>query len=140
MGAQPVSFSFEAREEGAHVKVTVRCGPDGSRALCGELTMRPGEWSLLRWLLDTTPPLQSNESYIPHFAQGQATVMYHTPIDMNPIVVRPDQWPTIVGERYDEAVAAARIAIDGDRVESGHARLAAAQALGLAIPETAVDR
>lgn len=98
MGAQPVSFSFEPVVEGTHTTVTVRCGPDGSRALCGSLTMRNGEWSLLRWLLATTPPLQTTEAYIPHFAKGHTTVMCHTPIDNPPIIVRPDDITT----KYDE--------------------------------------
>jgi len=70
--------------------------------------MRTGEWSLLRWLLDTTPPLKSNESYIPSFARGQTPIMFHTPIDITPIVVQPDRWPEIVMERFDAAVQAAR--------------------------------
>jgi hypothetical protein len=73
--------------------------------------MRTGEWSLLRWLLNTTPPLESNEAYIPRFAKGEATVMYHTPIDTTPIVVQPDRWPEIVGARFDAALAAAAPAV-----------------------------
>lgn len=113
MGAQAVSFSFEPRHEGAHVRVVVRCGPDGSRAHCGELVMRSGEWSLLRWLLATTPPLETNEAYIPSFAKGRTTIMCHTPIDMNPIVVHPDKWPDAVIARLDAAVSAAREVTDG---------------------------
>lgn len=97
--SEPISFSFEPTTEGAHVRVVVRCGPAGSRALCGTLVMRPGEWSLLRWLLATTPPLASNESYVPSWAKGQATVLFHTPIDMTPIVVQPERMAEIYAER-----------------------------------------
>lgn len=108
MANQPVSFSFEPVLAGAHVQVTVRCGPDGSRALCGTLTMRSGEWSLLRWLLASTPPLQSNESYIPSFAKGQSTIMFHTPIDcMAPIVVQPERMGEIYAERITDLLRAA---------------------------------
>ncbi len=98
---EPISFSFTPEQRGAHVHITVRCGPEGGRGLCGELVMRPGEWSLLRWLLVTTPPLETNEAYVPHWAKGQTTVMCHTPIDVTPIVVRPDRMAEIVGERLD---------------------------------------
>lgn len=97
MSAQPISFSFEPRQDGGHVRVVVRCGPAGSRALCGELVMRSGEWSLLRWVLATTPELRSNETYIPSFAKGQITIMFHTPIDMTPVVVQPE---TFMSDRY----------------------------------------
>lgn len=109
---QPVSISFDATHEGAHVRVVVRAGVAGSRALCGELLMRPGEWSLLRWLLATSPPLLSNESYIPDFAKGRATVMFHTPIDMNPVEVN-ENW-------MDEVMArAARSVVSKERVPCG---------------------
>jgi hypothetical protein len=44
----PVSFAFEPRLEGAHVKVRVRAGLRGTRALAGELTFRPEEWAAFR--------------------------------------------------------------------------------------------
>jgi hypothetical protein len=112
VSAQPISFSFEPRHEGGHVRVVVRCGPEGGRALCGELMMRTGEWSLLRWLLDTTPPLQTTEAYIPEFARGKTPVMCYTPISMEPIVVQPDRWPEVLGERIDALIAQAEEVAD----------------------------
>lgn len=50
----------------------------------------------------------TNEAYIPSFAKGQTTIMHHTPIDMNPIVVQLDRWPEVVIGRLDAAVAEAR--------------------------------
>ena len=105
---EPISFSFEPITEGAHIKVVVRCGPAGSRALCGTLLVRPGEWSLLRWLLATTPPLASNETYVPSWAKGQSTIMFHTPIDMTPVVVQPDRMAETYGERIDALLLEAR--------------------------------
>lgn len=122
MSAQPVSFSFEPVQEGAHMVVTVRCGPAGSRALLGTLRMRTGEWSLLRWLLNTTPPLETNEAYIPEFAKGQTPIMCHTPIDRTPIVVQPEKWAEVLLDRLDTAIAEAKAAATapspGDDVSS----------------------
>lgn len=42
----PISFRFEPRIEGAHVKVTVRSGIAGSRAFAGELVFQPEEWAV----------------------------------------------------------------------------------------------
>lgn len=47
----PISFAFEPRLEGAHVKVVVRAGLRGMRALSGELTFRPEEWAAFREVL-----------------------------------------------------------------------------------------
>ena len=47
----PISFAFEPRVEGAHVKVVVRAGLRGSRALSGVLTFRPEEWAAFREVL-----------------------------------------------------------------------------------------
>ena len=44
----PISFAFEPRAEGVHVRVVVRAGLRGSRALAGELTFRPEEWAAFR--------------------------------------------------------------------------------------------
>lgn len=43
---------FKVRRDGGHVKVRVWAGQANSPGLCGELTMRPGEWLLLRRHLD----------------------------------------------------------------------------------------
>lgn len=48
----PISFLFDSRVEGGHVKVTVRTGLRGSRALAGELIFREEEWAVFRNLLD----------------------------------------------------------------------------------------
>lgn len=47
----PISILLESRLEGAHVKVTVRAGHRGSRALSGDLVFRPEEWAVLREIL-----------------------------------------------------------------------------------------
>ena len=47
----PISFAFEPRAEGVHVRVVVRAGLRGSRALAGELTFRPEEWAAFREVL-----------------------------------------------------------------------------------------
>jgi hypothetical protein len=47
----PIGFLFEPRIEGDHVRVIVRVGQPGMRALAGELTMRRIEWALLRRVL-----------------------------------------------------------------------------------------
>lgn len=102
MGTQPISFSFEPTTEGAHTSVVVRCGPAGSRAMCGKLIMRPHEWNLLRWILDTTPPLGTNEDYVPVFARDfPGNVVRQVPVDMTPIVVQPDRMGEIIGERIN---------------------------------------
>src|SRR5262249_11477720 len=44
----PISIVLEPRFEGAHVKVVVRAGLRGMRALTGELTFRPEECLLRR--------------------------------------------------------------------------------------------
>lgn len=44
----PISFILEPRVEGGHVKVIVRAGIRGMRALAGELTFRPEEWIAFR--------------------------------------------------------------------------------------------
>jgi hypothetical protein len=43
-----ISILFESRVVGAHVKVTVRAGHRGSRALLGNLVFRPEEWVVFR--------------------------------------------------------------------------------------------
>jgi len=43
----PISFRFEPRVEGAHVKVYVRAGLAGMRAFAGELSLRKEEWAAL---------------------------------------------------------------------------------------------
>lgn len=47
----PISFLFEPRVEGRHVKVTVRAGQRGHRGYAGELTFRREEWAVLADLL-----------------------------------------------------------------------------------------
>lgn len=42
------SFTFTADVDGPHAHVTVRCGQEGQRALCGALTLRADEWQALR--------------------------------------------------------------------------------------------
>lgn len=61
------SILFDARMDGGHVRVKVRAATRGltvqvdhSRALCGELVMKPEEWLLLRAVLaeaETPGPL-----------------------------------------------------------------------------------
>lgn len=43
---------FKVRRDGGHVKVRVWAGQENSPGLCGDLTMRPGEWHLLCGHLD----------------------------------------------------------------------------------------
>lgn len=107
--SEPISFSFEPTVEGAHAHVVVRCGVNGSRAHCGTLTMRVHEWHLLRWLLATTPPLDSNEQYVPVWAREfPGNVIRSIPIDNTPVVCQPERMAEVIGERLDAAVAAAR--------------------------------
>lgn len=46
-----LSASFEPLKIGGHVHVKVRVGQAGSRALCGDLTMRDEDWALVSALL-----------------------------------------------------------------------------------------
>ena len=57
----PISFRFEPRYEGAHVKVKVWAGTAGFRGLAGEITLRPEEFAVLRFALATAPlpPLEN---------------------------------------------------------------------------------
>jgi hypothetical protein len=107
---EPISFSFEPSSLGTHTKVVVRCGPDGSRALCGELTMRTEEWYLLRWLLATTPPLDSTDlGWIPVFARDdRSNHRRWVPIDDTPVIVRPEKMASMYQERIEDLLQIAR--------------------------------
>lgn len=52
----PISFLFEPRIDGGHVRVTVRTGLRGMRALAGELCFRPAEWVAFREALGRSRP------------------------------------------------------------------------------------
>lgn len=107
--SEPISFSFEPTIEGVHARVVVRCGPAGSRALCGELVMRAQEWHLLRWLLATTPPLDSNERYVPVWARGYpGNVQRSIPIDNTPVVCVPERMVEVYDKRTGDLLAELR--------------------------------
>lgn len=50
-GREDSLFTFVARAEGGHVRVAVRAGQAGQRALVGTLILRPVEWDRLKDIL-----------------------------------------------------------------------------------------
>lgn len=54
--AIPSLVTLRVYRAGAHVKVRVWIGQEGSAGLAGELTMTPGDWRLFRALLPSHDP------------------------------------------------------------------------------------
>lgn len=87
----PISFLFESRIEGGHVKVTVRAGMRGMRAVAGELTFRPEEWTAFRQCLaasrDVEPELVAMLKYAPEGATSHLEGARLVYLDTDPIEV-----------------------------------------------------
>lgn len=82
-----IGLRFEPRLEGGHIKVRVRCGQEGMRAYCGELTLRPDDWAVLSVALASAPYRDPEFVFLPTNGRPAGDYTGYRKISMLPVVI-----------------------------------------------------